>query len=88
MPQREVLAAMTRQEAVVKMLIDGFGEENTEMLVPSENVYDTIVKASRWGEFRVDEHGNIKMPEGLPEELYYWIDLDLKSLDILREEGV
>jgi hypothetical protein len=68
------------------MLVEGFGEENVERLA---SVGDEInLNVFRYGKFVVDATGNIKMPDGLPEELYYWVDLDLRSLDIMRGGGV
>jgi len=75
---------MARQVAVKKMLVDGFGEENVEVYGPNDaGMY--VVK-TRHGGFIVDAEGNIKYPDGCPDELCYWIGVDLQSLDILREE--
>ena len=83
---------MTRQEAVVKMLIDGFGEENVEQYTSAEDAGLTPPQIAlvvfRRGTFIIDKSGNIAYPEDINPELAYWIAVDLASLDILREESV
>jgi len=75
---------VTRQEAVVQALIDGFTSRTVEV-TPTLNGTATVVVSDIQGHFKIDAQGNVvEWPTGASAELVYWIGIDLTSLDILR----
>jgi hypothetical protein len=75
---------MSRQDAVIQALIDGFGEERISAKLETNNYIVQLVVDGIEGYFEIDAAGDVtKIPVGLSGELAYWIHTDLKCLDLL-----
>lgn len=75
---------MSRQDSVVKALVDGF--EETVVAVALDNGCVEVIVNCIEGYFEVDPNGDItKWPVGLSADLHYWISIDIQCLDILTD---
>lgn len=77
---------MRRQEHVIKALTDGFGEERVTIHKLADGSALLVVKDIE-ATFEIDTKGNVIFPLNISNELAYWIDLDLQSLDILMKSA-
>lgn len=76
----------SRQEAVVQMLILGFGTMAEEAAVLVNGV--ATLRIAEVGTFTIAANGDLTVPDDLNPDLQYWISVDLTCLDMLRAEEV